>query len=184
MAPNAPSKRDGSRRAPKPPAGDAILRSTPPQVNSAPANGLLDPTVTDAESYAYVAQRVMDVTVSGHPLELRGLSSPVASITFRDVAPPAAPTGLVVIPGGGFGAELSLDLSWEPNAENDLLGYNVYRRTGNGEFLRVNADPVPASAYRDLRISARETYTYRITAVDQRGNESGPSAEVRETPRP
>lgn len=182
-APDRTAKREGSLRAPKPPAGEATLRSTP-GADSTGVDGLLDPTVTSADTYAYVAQWVMDVTISGHALELRGVPSPRASLTFRDVFPPAAPTGLVAVPGEGFGAPLSIDLSWEPNAETDLLGYNVYRRTGQGEFLRINADPVPASAYRDGKIRAGQSYTYRITAVDQRRNESAAGTEVQETPRP
>ena len=161
----------------------ATLRSTP-QAGSAAVDGLLDPTVIHAETYTYIAQWVMDVTITKHALEMRGLPSPPATFTFRDVFPPQVPAGLVAIPGEGFGAPLAIDLSWEPNAEPDLLGYYVYRRTGQGEFRRINADPVPASAYRDLKIEAGQTYTYRVTAVDQRGNESGPGAEVHEAPRP
>ena len=181
--PAAPKPTGSSLRTAKPTAGEAILRSTP-QAGSAAGDGLLDPTVIHADTYTYVAQWVMDVTVSGYALELRGLPSAPAGITFRDVFPPKAPVGLVAVPGEGFGAPLAIDLSWEPNDETDLLGYNVYRRTGQGEFRRINADPVSASAYRDLKIEAGQTYTYRVTAVDQRGNESGPGTEVKETPRP
>ena len=181
--PSAPRPAGTSLRAAKPASDEAILRS-PPRAGSAASDGLLDPTVVHADSYVYVAQWVMDVTVSGHALELRGLPSAPARFTFRDVFPPQAPVGLVAIPGEGFGAPLAIDLSWEPNAETDLLGYNLYRRTGQGEFRRINADPVSASAYRDLKIAAGQSYTYRVTALDQRGNESGPGTEVHETPRP
>ncbi len=181
---DAARKHERSLGASKPAGGgDAILRSTP-RARSAVADGLLDPTVVHADTYTYVAQWVMDVTVAGHALELRGLPSAPASFTFRDVFPPQAPAGLVAIPGEGFGAPLAIDLSWEPNAETDLLGYNVYRRVGQGEFRRINADLVPASAYRDLKIEAGQTYTYRVTAIDLRGNESAPGTEVHETPRP
>ncbi len=176
-------KRERSPRASKPAAGETILRS-PPKAGSAVADGLIDPTVVHADTYIYIAQWVMDVTVSGHALELRSLPSDPARFTFRDVFPPRAPVGLVAIPGEGFGAPLAIDLSWEPNAETDLLGYNVYRRTGQGEFRRIHADPVSASAYRDLKVEAGQTYTYHVTAVDQRGNESVPGADVHETPRP
>ena len=181
--PPAPKPAGTSLRAAKPASGEAILRTTP-RTGSAPADGLLDPTVVHADTYTYIAQWVMDATVSGHALELRGLPSAPARFTFRDVFPPQVPTGLAAIPGEGFGAPLSIDLSWEPNAETDLLGYNVYRRTGQGEFRRINADPVSVSAYRDLKIEAGQTYIYCVTAIDQRGNESGPGVEVHEIPRP
>lgn len=176
-------RRGGALRTPKPPMGEVFLHGTA-QAGSGTADGLLDPTVENADTYVYVAQRVMNVSLSGHAVELRGLPSPPASLAFRDILPPQAPTGLVAIPGEGFGAPLAIDLSWEPNAETDLLGYNVYRRTGAGEFRRLNIEPLPTSAYRDLKIEAGKTYTYRITAVDQRGNESGTGPEVHETPRP
>ena len=179
----APSKRGGALRGPSSPIGETILHG-PAQDGSAAPDGLLDPTVADANTYTYVGQRVVYVTVSGHTLELRGLRSPPANFTFHDIFPPQAPAGLVAVPGGGFGAPLSVDLSWEPNVETDLVGYNVYRRTGQGEFRRIHADPVPSPAYRDLKVDAGQTYTYRITAVDQRGNESLPGAQVDETPRP
>ena len=180
---NVPApKRQGSFHSEKPAAGEATLRSAPHA--GAAADGLLDPTVVNADRYTYVAQWVLDVTLSGHALELRGLPSPPATFTFVDVFPPQPPAGLVAVPGEGFSAPLSVDLSWEPNAEMDLLGYNVYRRTGSGEFLRLNADPVSVSAYRDAKVVAGQLYTYRVTAVDQRGNESTPGTEVKETPRP
>ncbi len=177
------AKREGFLPSTKPAAGEATLRGAPP-AGSAAADGLLDPTVTHLDRYRYVAQWVINATVSGHAVELRGLPSPPAVFTFRDVFPPQPPAGLVAIPGEGFGAPLSIDLSWESNAETDLLGYTVYRRTGQEEFRRLNADPVSAPAYRDQKIEAGQSYTYRVTAVDRRGNESGPSAEVKETPRP
>ena len=177
------AKREGSLPSAKPAAGEATLRSAS-RAGSAAADGILDPTVTHADRYRYVAQWVINATVSGHAVELRGLPSPPAVFTFRDIFPPHPPAGLVAIPGEGFGAPLSIDLSWESNAETDLLGYTVYRRTGQGEFRRLNAAPVSAPAYRDQKIEGGQSYTYRVTAVDQRGNESSPSAEIRETPRP
>ena len=177
------ANRENSLRASKQASGDVVLHSTP-QDRSALSDGLLDPTVGNANTYTYIAQWVMDVTLSGHPVELRGLPSPPASLTFHDIVPPQAPAGLVAIPGGSLVAPLSIDLSWEPNAETDLAGYRVYRRTGLGEFRRLTDVPVSASAYRDRKIEAGQTYTYRVTAVDQRGNESGPGPEVQETPRP
>ena len=179
----APRRTTGARRSPRTPTGETVLHS-PAQAGSAAADGMLDPTVADANTYIYVGQRIQYVTLSGHALELRGSPSPPASFAFRDVVPPQPPAGLVAVPGEGFGAPLSIDLSWEPNAETDLLGYNVYRRTGQGEFRRINVDPVPIPAYRDLKIEAGQAYTYRLTAVDQRGNESLPGTQVVETPRP
>jgi len=146
------------------------------------AGGMVDRSAVDGSSYTYVAQRVRRVTLDGHELELRSAASVPVSITYKDVFPPKAPTGLELVPSGGFGDAPSIDLSWDANAENDVLGYNVYRAE-NGEFVKVNAELLPAPAYRDLRVEPGHTYSYRVTAVDQRQNESAPGAAIRETLR-
>ena len=146
------------------------------------AGGMLDRSAVDGSSYLYTAQRVRTVMLDGHALELRSRVSAPVTITYRDVFPPRAPAGLELIPTGGFGDAPSIDLSWEANAESEVVGYNVYRAE-DGKFLKVNAQLLPAPAYRDLRVEPGRTYSYRVTAVDQRGNESTPSAVVREALR-
>lgn len=144
------------------------------------AGGMLDRTARDGDSYVYVAQRVRRLTSEGHEVELRGLASPAAAFVYHDNYPPRAPVGLIAVLGGGFGAAPSIDLSWEPNAENDLLGYYVYRREGSGVFTRLNGEPVGSSAFRDMNVQPGHSYTYRVTAVDPRRNESAPSGETYE----
>jgi hypothetical protein len=158
--------------------------TSPPQAAADPG-GIIDQTVHDQSTYTYVAERVQTVTLAGHPLELHGVSSPPANFTYRDVFPPAPPTGLVSIPGGGFGEAASIDLSWDPNLETDILGYNVYRSDADGarSFVRQNPEPLPSSAYRDLHVEPGHTYIYRVTAIDQRHNESVPGDEIHETLR-
>src|SRR5206468_7848560 len=54
-----------------------------------------------------------------------------------DVVAPAIPAGLA-----GVGNPTSVELTWEPNVETDLLGYNVYRSLAQGgPFTRLNALP-------------------------------------------
>jgi hypothetical protein len=145
--------------------------------------GMFDSSVVDGDTYIYVAQRVLKLTLQGHTLEVRGEPSPAVTFTYRDTFPPSAPSGLVLVPGGGFGEAPSFDLAWDANLEPDLLGYNVYRRDGDGAFVKINAEPLTAPAFRDLQVEAGHQYTYRVTAVDQRHNESAPGAEVQETLR-
>ena len=146
------------------------------------AGGTIDTTVRDGDTYTYVAQRVETLTLAGHEVEMRSSPSPVATFTFHDVFPPKPPTGLVLIPGGGFGEPLSIDLSWDANLENDILGYNIYRSSG-GEFAKINATPIAVPSYRDLRVEPGQQYSYRVTAVDQRQNESAPGPSATETLR-
>jgi hypothetical protein len=165
----------------KAPAREVVLR--PSTAASTDPGGMLDTTVVDGNTYTYVAHRVQTVTLSGHTLELRGEPSPAASFTFHDIFPPRPPSGLVVVPGGGFGEAPSIDLAWDANLEPDMLGYNVYRSHGSGAFERITAEPIRAPAFRDMHVQPGEQYTYRVTAVDQRHNESAPSASITETLR-
>ncbi len=161
--------------------------ANPLQAGMADPGGMIDATALDGGQYAYVAQRVLRVSLAGRMLELRGEASTAATLLYRDVFPPAAPTGLAAVPGGGFGQPPSVDLSWDSNPEADVAGYFVYRAPldahGNpSESLhRLNASALPAPAYRDLAVRPGESFEYTVTAVDRLGNESGKSVKVRET---
>ena len=144
------------------------------------SGGMLDEDVRDGETYLYKAQRVQRMTLNGRALELRGVASSVAAFTYRNEFAPRAPVGLVSAAGGGFGAAMTIDLSWSASADVGLAGYNVYRREDAGAFLRANAALVEIPGYRDLSVRAGHRYTYRVTAVDVRQHESAPSDVVTE----
>jgi hypothetical protein len=147
------------------------------------AYGMVDRSVRSGETYTYIAQRVRMVHIGGRSLEMRSAPSAPVTLTYRDKFAPQPPVGLASVPGGGFGAAASVDLSWEPNAEPDLIGYRVYRSTDGATAALLTVKPVTGPAYRDLQVSAGHTYGYRVTAVDAHGNESGPGTAVRETLR-
>ncbi len=188
-----------ARKAATPPATKAApsTRATPSLGGSGPANGvvtlvadagtaangMVDWSAADGQTYTYVAARTIKVQVGGKALELRSLPSAPATITYRDLFPPGVPVGLAAIPGGGFGAAPSVDLSWETNGEGDLLGYRVYRSVDGGPATLLTKKPVSGAAYHDLQVTAGHTYGYRVSAVDVHGNESGQGTEVRETLR-
>ena len=145
--------------------------------------GLLDTSVKDGDTYNYVAQRVATMVLDGHPIEVRGLPSPPVSLTYRDVFAPKAPSGLISVPGGGFDALPSIDLSWEASSSPGTLAYKVYRREGNQPIQLVTPQPIPAAAWHDSKVNFGNTYSYRVTAIDDHGNESSPSPEIHETLR-
>jgi len=151
--------------------------------------GTVDKTTHIGESYSYTAQRVRSVTLDGHTLELRSTISAPLTFVSRDVFPPLVPNGLEAVPGGATPADRSIDLSWTPNTEADLAGYNVYRQevTSAGEVAgtaaRLNSIPVVGPAYRDQTAVPGHRYSYRVTAVDATGNESAPGAAVQESLR-
>ena len=154
---------------------------------AADSGGTIDRTVHAAGTYTYAAQRILTITLNGHPLQLR--SDPSATITFvmRDTFPPAIPSGLAAVanPASDTNKQPSIDLSWDPDTDADLAGYLVYRQTGtSGEFTRLTPTPVTPAAFSDLTATPGQRYTYRVTAIDTTGNESKPTAEVQEQLNP
>jgi fibronectin type 3 domain-containing protein len=71
-------------------------------------------------------------------------------------------------------------ITWQPNIESDLAGYNVYRQVETGAFVKITALLIPkgTTVYVDSVLPTGTTYTYNVTAVDISGNESLHSGNV------
>ncbi|MCD6335655.1 MAG: T9SS type A sorting domain-containing protein [Candidatus Latescibacteria bacterium] len=93
--------------------------------------------------------------------------------TEQDTEAPVAPSGLSAQWKGNRVA-----LSWTANAEQDVLGYNVYRREESEELgqFELIVTIVSGVEYVDGGAIEEKQYGYRITAVDGSGNESMPSS--------
>lgn len=83
--------------------------------------------------------------------------------TPEDVIAPSAPTGLVE----DSVTTDSIAISWNANAEPDLVGYNVYV-----DGVKVNVAIVEMVNYTIQNLIEETTYNINITAVDDSGNES------------
>ena len=143
----------------------------------------LDKSIVFGQSYEYRAQRLSRIEVDGKSLELAGNISAPVRIEALDVFPPAVPTGLAAVANPPINGEpASIDLSWQPDNEPDLAGYNVYRRQAQSPWQRISGQqPVPAPAYHDATVQPGHTYIYGVSAVDQKGHESTRSADAQET---
>ncbi|GAB4334220.1 MAG: hypothetical protein Kow0089_03300 [Desulfobulbaceae bacterium] len=86
------------------------------------------------------------------------------TVVYRDVTPPAPPTGAAALVKGG-----TVTLSWEAGPEEDLAGWNVYQyeRLSNTTLLTDLSWTVPGEL-------ADGEYAFTITAVDTAANESEP----------
>jgi len=75
----------------------------------------------------------------------------------------------------------SVQLNWQPSPSaggNPSLTYNVYRAsTCAGQFSKLNASGISATAYVDTSVALGATYCYQVTAV-LNGLESGPSNQA------
>lgn len=97
--------------------------------------------------------------------------SSIARIIAKDVFPPSVPAGLRAVP-----SETAVELSWNLSPEPDTAGYNVYRRDPSGKVARLNSDLLTAPAFSDKTVQRQQQYAYSVSAVDDKGNESAPTA--------
>ena len=85
--------------------------------------------------------------------------------------PPSAPRNLT---SDDFNERVRL--FWDPNAEIDLAGYNIYRsKAEEGPFSMINDTLVTTELYLDTLVLNDTSYYYYVTAIDTDGNESVPS---------
>ncbi|MBI3668181.1 MAG: fibronectin type III domain-containing protein [Acidobacteria bacterium] len=176
-------------RAEVEPGGDAAAVDDPSKAKRKTPLELLGPTPAAAfrdtqfefgRTYLYTVRSVAQYEADS----VESADSRPVVVTPRDVFPPAAPQGLVVVlVPATAGAEAYLELSWSISPETDLAGYHVYRSepegaaaSGRGE--RVNRELLLSPTFRDMWVERDRRYTYRVTAVDLAGNESPASAAV------
>lgn len=129
----------------------------------------LDSTAVFGNDYIYTVTSI----AQRDPVVESGIGSE-HEVRYQDRFPPSVPSDLVALAEAG-----RVRLVWEPAEAGDLAGYLVYRRSGTGEFTRITERPVESPEHVDTSVAAGQAYSYRVTAVDQAGNESGASAEVR-----
>ncbi len=142
---------------------------------------LVDHSFEWQKTYQYWITAVTIVERKGKPLaQVEGDNSAPVTVVANDVFPPAVPGGLQAV-FSGVGQQPFVDLTWAPNTDPDLAGYNLYRREDNAAWTRINAALVLTPTYRDGNVAAGRTYLYAVTAVDLHGNESERSQPASET---
>jgi hypothetical protein len=129
-----------------------------------------DTGAAQGQTWCYVARLV----TATDPL-VESANSPEACVEVKDVFPPAVPTGLSALL-----QDAEVEVSWSPSADPDLKAYRLYRATAGGAPQRVAEVEKGTTTARDTP-AAGALHVYTLTAVDQHGNESAPSApaEVR-----
>jgi hypothetical protein len=141
---------------------------------------LVDSNIEWEKTYEYRAETVTVITREKPPeLQVEGDDTPEVKVFADDVFPPAVPSGLQAV-FSGPGQKAFIDLVWAPVADVDLGGYNVYRREAGTAAVKVNVALVKMPAFRDGNVMAGKDYSYSVSAVDVRGNESARSEEAGE----
>jgi chitodextrinase len=125
--------------------------------------GFSDVGLSPSTTYQY---RVSAVNGAG----TEGSRSGPENVRTLDPDPPPPPTNLSATTVSAS----EIDLAWTaPNAD-DLTGYRVYR---NGSPVTTTTN----TSYRDSGLQGFTTYNYTVTALDNEGLESGPSAPAQAT---
>jgi hypothetical protein len=146
----------------------------------AASDSFLDRNIDWEQHYAYRVAPITQIQISGQaPVEVEGDDSPTVEAVTHDVFPPATPTGLQAV-FSGVGQKPFIDLTWAPNLESDLAGYNVYRHLAGTAVVKINSEVAKTPAFRDPNVEAGQQYFYSVSAIDLRGNESGKSEEASE----
>ena len=140
----------------------------------------LDKTFGWETKYDYVITPVTMVHSKDVNMSVEGDDSKPATTFTRDVYPPSEPTGLQAV-FSSVGQKPFVDLTWAPNMDSDLAGYNIFRSVDGGEPGKLNKQPVTVPSFRDETVVPGKTYRYSVSAVDLRGNESPRSDETTET---
>ena len=145
-------------------AGDAM----PQRLAESDKPEYVDTAVDFGSAYRYFVQALVG--------DLRQSEiSAIEGVTPADTFAPAVPMGLMAVAGVN-----SIELAWQPNTEDDLAGYQVYRSMGGGAAERI-AGPVDAPNFSDRTVEIGKRYSYTITSIDRTGNESAQSAAVEVT---
>jgi hypothetical protein len=157
---------------------DSVAGELPDTNESSPS--LLDRGFEWEKTYNYRVTVVTLITQpSGIEQQVEGEDTVSVRVFAHDVFPPATPSGLQAV-FSGPGQKPFIDLVWAPNTEPDLAGYNVYRHEQDGAAVKVNLELVKSPAFRDAEILTGHRYSYSVSAIDARGNESRHSEQASE----
>jgi hypothetical protein len=134
-------------------------------VNGAPITAT---TYLDAPPYGDYQYRVTAIAAAGPP-RTESDPSAAASVTFKDLTPPPAPTGVNALVG-----TKSVNLVWDAVTAPDIWGYLIYRIEGKSR-LKLTPGPVTATHFEDISVDPGIEYTYEVTSLDKNKNESAPT---------
>ncbi|MEW5691845.1 MAG: fibronectin type III domain-containing protein [Candidatus Hydrogenedentota bacterium] len=127
--------------------------------------------LTTNETYYFVVLAVDSTGLwSDTSSEVQGTPRP------PDTTPPSAPANLRGTVGDKY-----VILYWTKSPEQDVTGYNVYRkRLTEQNFVRINTSVVTDTTYTSSGLTNNETYQFYVTALDNAypNNESDSSNTV------
>ncbi len=136
--------------------------TAPAQIGTSKTPDYVDTTSQYQTPYEYTV-------VAAHGLA-ESLPSAPEPITTKDIFPPSVPASITAL-----AAPNSIELSWQRSPEPDLKGYYVYRSVNGGSYATVGG-LVTLPGFSDHDVQHGKTYTYQVSAIDQKNNQSDRSA--------
>ncbi len=105
-----------------------------------------------------------------------------SEVTFEcTTAAPGIPNRLIISDTSDRNTnDWALTVKWQSPTTGSVSKYFVYRSTDGVNFSKIAS--VSSVAYTDTGLSSTSTYSYKITAVDNAGSESGFSTTVAKAP--
>ncbi|UCE39148.1 MAG: right-handed parallel beta-helix repeat-containing protein [Thermoplasmata archaeon] len=131
----------------------------------------LDTNLTNGKMYYY------KLSASDYRPNESPLSESIAGMPM-DTIIPSPPTGLIVSYNPNPDA---LNLSWNPNSEEDVVGYNIYRSESSGGPYTLVTTVGLVAKFQDIGLASDIVYYYVITAFDEVPNYSTFSNEANGT---
>ena len=130
---------------------------------------LMDRSARYGRRYIYTV-----TTVSRRDPVVESRLSAETEVFYQDRFAADPPASLVALPELG-----QVRLRWDPSPSRDATSYHVYRRQGaDGDFRRLTRVSTGDRDYVDATARSGRAYTYRVTTLDDLGNEGEPSEEV------
>lgn len=133
--------------------------------------------------YYHRSSDTLDTLDLGFAAEAVQASLAVVAALAQPISTPAAPTGLQArsqVSAALFSSLKTVYLEWQANREQ-VAGYHVFRSDkSHGPYLRLSEQPIVHTAFQDSLLLPEQDYYYVLTAVDEQGQESNYSEEVRD----
>lgn len=144
---------------------DLVLNSLSPLASTRVADGNYDEVNETVEAEI----DIMFWDIGDYSFEIRGYDEygnfgPWYIVTFElfDNTPPSTPSNIVATD-----SESGAVLTWAPNTELDVAGYNIYRSSISGSgYVLVGTVGAGTLTWTDTSATAGSTYYYVITAFD------------------
>jgi hypothetical protein len=134
----------------------------PVEAGVADTNEFIDRGAEYGVAYTYTAV-AFDDTDRANAI---GKTSEPVPFTSVDTFPPGVPANVTALAGPA-----SIEVSWTRGSEVDIRGYYVFRSVDGGAFEKVG-ELVTLPAFSDKNVQHGKKYSYQVSAVDLRNNES------------